>query len=303
MNFNNWLYLGTGIGLGIGFYRLFLQSTKSVLIPPQNSPQHEESQLLQELKQTQLAYYQAREMSQFKAGFLARTSHELRSPLGGVIGLNQLILADLCENPEEEREFIQQAHEKSLKLLKLIDEILNISKLESGRNKLDIETLQLSEFLQDIYDLTYLLAANRNYHFTLSLPDPEIHILADSRWLKQVLINLIDTTITQMEEGNIYLSSNLPVTGNHVNIWLDVPTVAVLTSESLDSITSENPELQENIDLSPGMKLLLNQSLVELMGGKLEILPLPTNEEQTQQSTRLQISVPIETPANKSLQL
>jgi signal transduction histidine kinase len=303
MNFNNWLYLGTGIGLGIGFYRLFLQSAKSVLTPPQNSLQHEESQLLQELKQTQLAYYQAREMSQFKAGFLARTSHELRSPLSGVIGLHQLILADLCEKPEEEREFIEQAHEKSLKLLKLIDEILNISKLESGRNKLDIETLQLSEFLQDIYDLTYLLAANRNYHFTLSLPDPEIHILVDSRWLKQVLINLIDTTITQMEEGNIYLSSNLPVTGNHVNIWLDVPTVAVLTSESLDSITSENPELQENIDLSPGMKLLLNQSLVELMGGKLEILPLPTNEEQTQQSTRLQISVPIETPANKSLQL
>lgn len=302
MNFNNWLYLGTGIGLGIGFYRLFLQSTKSVLIPPQNYPQHEESQLLQELKQTQLAYYQAREMSQFKAGFLARTSHELRSPLGGVIGLHQLILADLCENPEEEREFIEQAHEKSLKLLKLIDEILNISKLESGRNKLDIETLQLSEFLQDIYDLTYLLAANRNYPFTLSLPDPEIHILADSRWLKQVLINLIDTTITQMEEGNIYLSSNLPVTGNYINIWLDVPTVAVLTSESLDLITAKNPELQENIDLSPGMKLLLNQSLVELMGGKLEILPLPTNDEKAQQLSRLQISIPIETLENKSLQ-
>ncbi|MBE9234215.1 HAMP domain-containing histidine kinase [Cuspidothrix issatschenkoi LEGE 03284] len=303
MNFNNWLYLGTGIGLGIGFYRLFLQSTKSVLIPPQNYPQHEESQLLQELKQTQLAYYQAREMSQFKAGFLARTSHELRSPLGAVIGLHQLILADLCENSEEEREFIQQAHEKSLKLLKLIDEILNISKLESGRNKLDIETLQLSEFLQDIYDLTYLLAANRNYPFTLSLPDPEIHISADSQWLKQVLISLIDTTIMQMEEGNIYLSSNLPVTGNYINIWLDVPTVAVLTSESLDLITAKNPELQENIDLSPGMKLLLNQSLVELMGGKLEILPLPTNDEKAQQLTRLQISIPIETPENRSLQL
>ncbi|PPJ64638.1 sensor histidine kinase [Cuspidothrix issatschenkoi] len=301
MNFNNWLYLGTGIGLGIGFYRLFLQSTKSALIPPQNSPQHEESQLLQELKQTQLAYYQSREMSQFKAGFLARTSHELRSPLGAVIGLHQLILEDLCENPEEEREFIEQAHEKSLKLLKLIDEILHISKLESGRNKLDIETLQLSEFLQDIYDLTYLLAANRNYPFTLSLPDPEIHILADSRWLKQVLINLIDTTIKEMEEGNIYLSSNLP-TGNHVNIWLDVPTVAVVTSESLDLITTENPELQENIDLSPGMKLLLNQSLVELMGGKLEILPLPTNDEKAQQLSRLQISIPIETLEKKSLQ-
>ncbi|MFM7407192.1 MAG: sensor histidine kinase [Cuspidothrix sp.] len=301
MNFNNWLYLGTGIGLGIGFCRLFLQSAKSELIRAENSPQHEESQLLEELKQTQLAYYQAREMSEFKAGFLAKTSHELRSPLSGIIGLHQLILADLCENPQEEREFIEQAHEKSLKLLKLIDEILNISKLESGRNKLDVQSLQLSDFLQDIYDLTYLLAANRNYPFTLSLPDSEIQILADYRWLKQVLINLINTTIKEMEEGNIYLSSNLPVTGNYVNICLDVPTSAVVTSESLDLITSANPELDENIDLSPGMKFLLNQSLVELMGGKLEILPLPANDEQTQQLTTLQISIPRETLENKSL--
>ena len=170
MNFSNWLYLGIGIGLGIGFSRLFIQSSKSASIPSQNAPQQQETEILQELKQTQLAYQMAREISQFKAGFLARTSHELRSPLSSLIGLHQLILADLCENPEEEREFVEQAHEKSLKLLKLIDEILSVSKIESGRNKLDIETLQLAEFLQEVYNLTYLLAVNRNYPFTLSPP-------------------------------------------------------------------------------------------------------------------------------------
>jgi signal transduction histidine kinase len=302
MNFINWLYLVTGIGLGLGFYRLFIQLSKSASSSSVNVLQQEETEILRELKQTQLAYHQAREMSQFKAGFLARTSHELRSPLGSVIGLHQLILEDLCESPEEEREFIEQAYEKSLKLLKLIDEIMNVSKIESGRNKLDIQTLQLSECLQEVYDLTYLLAANRNYPFSLSPADPEIYLLADSRWLKQVLINLIDTTIAQMEEGNIYLSSNLAATGNHVNIWLDVPTPAVVTSESIDLMTSENHITQENIVLSPGMKLLLNQSLVELMGGKLEILPFPTNQEETPQLTRLQISMPIETLDNKSLQ-
>ena len=301
MNFSNWLYFGAGIGLGIGFWRLFLQSSKSASIPVQNAPQQQENQLLQELQQTQLAYYQAREMSQFQAGFLARISHELRSPLGSIIGLHQLILTDLCENPEEEREFIGEAHEKSLKLLKLIDEILNVSKIASGRNKLDIQTWQLSEFLQAVYNLTYLLAVNRNYPFILSPSDPEIYILADYNWLKQVLINLIDTTIAQMEEGNIYLSSNLSSTDNRANIWLDVPTDTVITNESLDLMKSENQTTQENIVLSPGMKFSLNQSLVELMGGKLEILPFPTNQEDTPQLTRLQISMPIETLANKSL--
>ena len=131
MNFSNWLYLGIGIGIGLCFYKLLLESRESSSFSTLNTSQHRETELLQELQQTQLAYHKAQEMGQFKAGFLARISHELRSPLGSIIGLHQLILADLCENPEEEREFISQAHEKSLKLLKLIDEILNISKIES----------------------------------------------------------------------------------------------------------------------------------------------------------------------------
>jgi signal transduction histidine kinase len=302
MNFSNWLYLGAGLGLGIGICKLFLQSVKSPSIFIENAPQQQENLLSQELQQTQLAYYQAREMSQFQAGFLARISHELRSPLSSIMGLHQLILADLCENPEEEREFIGQAHQKSLKLLKLIDEILNVSKIESGRNKLDIQTLQLSEFIQEIYNLTYLLAVNRNYPFILSPSDSQIHILADYHWLKQVLINLINTTIDKMEAGNIYLSSNLSLTGNYANIWLDVPTETVIISESIDLMKSEHQTNQQNIVLSAGMKMAINQSLVELMGGKLEILPFPTNKEDTPQLTRLQISMPIETVVNKSPQ-
>ena len=302
MNFSNWLYLGAGIGLGIGFCKLFLQSSKSASVTVENAPQQPENPLLAELEQTQLAYYQAREMSQFQGGFLARIGHELRSPLGSMMGLHQLILADLCENPQEEREFIGQAYEKSLKLLKIIDEILNVSKIESGRNKLDIQAFQLSEFLQEVYELTYLLAVNRNYPFILSPSDPEIQILTDYHWLKQVLINLINTTIANMEEGNIYLSGNLQSPGNFANIWLDVPTDTVITNESLHLMKSELQTTQENIDLSPGMKLSLNQRLVELMGGKLEILPFPTNQEETSQLTRLQISIPTGTLANKSLQ-
>lgn len=133
MNWNNWIYLGAGLALGMVFDRLFVRwlrppqasanfSSSSSLIAPLD--QEEMPPISQQLQQTQLAYFMAREMSQFKAGFLARTTHELRSPLNGLIGLHQLILSDLCEDPAEEREFIGQAHERTLKLLKLIDEIL-----------------------------------------------------------------------------------------------------------------------------------------------------------------------------------
>ncbi|MBD2570660.1 sensor histidine kinase [Anabaena lutea] len=303
MNFINWLYLGIGIGLGIGFCRLFLQSSKSTTAPSANAPQQQETQLLQQLKQSQLAYEMAQEMSQFKAGFLARTSHELRSPLNGLIGLHQLILNDLCENPAEEREFVAQAYERSLKLLKMIDEILSIARTEHGTNKLDIQPIQLTEVLQEVHKLTYMLAANRNYPFTVTLPEPEIYVLADKRWLRQILLNLIDTTISQMEEGSMCLSTQILPKNNCVHICLDIPNHAAIWSEKIDLMTSEHKTKQENINISSGMKLLLNQQLLEVMGGKIEIIPAPTTQKATQDLTRLQISMPLVTSESEFLQL
>ncbi|MDZ8033211.1 MAG: HAMP domain-containing sensor histidine kinase [Nostoc sp. DedQUE08] len=298
MNWSNWIYLGVGIALGMVFRQLFgrapnVLSSSSPVAP---SAQQDMSLISQQLQQTQLAYLMAKEMSQFKAGFLARTTHELRSPFNGLIGLHQLILSDLCENPAEEREFIAQAHERTLKLLKLMDEILNVARAEHGTNKLDIQPRALAEILEEVHDLTYMLAANRNFPLQLLPADSEIYVLTDYLWLRQVLISLIDTAITQMEEGSICISSSTLPTNNFVNIWLDLPTHAVPWSEPIDLLKFEDPLTQidqKNATLSPGMRLLINQTLVEVMGGKLEILPSTIVKEPHQQLTRLQISIPL----------
>jgi signal transduction histidine kinase len=301
MNWSNWIYLGAGLALGMGFRWLFARSSNasSSSFPVAPLEQQDTPPILQQIKQTQLAYQMAREMSQFKAGFLARTTHELRSPLNGLIGLHQLILSDLCEDPAEEREFIAQAHERTLKLLNLMDEILSVARTEHGTNKLDIQPRPLAQVLEEVYDLTYMLAANRNFSLQILPVDPEIYVLADHRWLRQVLINLVDTAIAQMEEGSIFISSSILPTSNLAHIWLDVPTHAMPWSESIDLIKSEDnfPQTdQDNATLSPGMKLLLNQTLVEVMGGKLEILPSPIAKETDQQLIRLQVSIPLVIP-------
>ncbi|WP_375472117.1 sensor histidine kinase [uncultured Nostoc sp.] len=305
MNWSNWIYLGVGITLGMVFRHLFGRWLR----PPQASPNVSSSSspvaplaeqdippISQQLQQTQLAYLMAREISQFKAGFLARTTHELRSPFNGLIGLHQLILSDLCENPAEEREFLAQAHERTLKLLKLMDEILNVARTEHGTNKLDIQPRPLAQILDEVHDLTYMLAANRNFPLQLLPADSEIYVLTDYLWLRQVLISLIDTAITQMEEGSICISSSTLPTNNFVNIWLDIPTHAMTWSEPIDLLKIEDPltEIdQKKTALSPGMRLLINQTLLEVMGGKLEILPSTTVKETLQQLTRLQISIPL----------
>ncbi|HLP91102.1 MAG TPA: HAMP domain-containing sensor histidine kinase [Nostocaceae cyanobacterium] len=291
MSISNWLYLGVGIAIGASFGWLFKRSAKTTSSTSSEVPET----ATKKLQQMQLAYQMAREMSQFKAGFLARTTHEVRSPINGIIGLHQLILSDLCENPEEEREFIAQAHERTLKLLKLIDEILKVARTEHGTNKLDIQVRSLNMILQEVYDLTYMLAANRNYPFNFLMPASEIYVLVDILWLRQILVNLVDSTIAKLEEGSIYLSSSVNYPENKVYIWLDVPNHGVISSEPIDLINSEIVPL-ETIKITPGMRLLLNQTLLEVMGGKLEIVAYP---EENSQLTRLQITVPLATAGNR----
>ncbi len=306
MNWNNWIYLAVGLFIGAGFRSLFTSGSSSKVLD--NSHQDEINELRKQIKQLNLAYNLATEMSQFKAGFLARTTHVLRSPLNGLIGLHQLILSDLCESPEEEREFIAEAHERALKLLKLIDEILNVARAERGTNVINIQPQPLNELLQEVHDLMYMLAENRNYPFKIVLPS-EVYVLTDTKWLRQVLIILIETTIAQMEaqmeEGSISISVGGADKSNYAYIWLDIPAYAFGSSEAIDlsqAIMKTNIEVQqnpkvENQQVSPGMKLLLATTILEVLGGKLEVVPYPDNT-QSQLTTRLQISIrqaPLET--------
>lgn len=311
MSWSNWIYLGVGLGLGLGSRWLFesnqvspaplsnleVESQKQ-LIPSFKDANQNVPALLQQLKQTQLAYQLAHEISQFKAGFLVRTSHELRSPLNSLIGLHQLILSDLCDSPAEEREFVAHAYKSALKLVQLLDQVLSVARIEHATDQLEIQPLNLASVLEEVYNLTYLLAANSNFTIQLSPTQPEIYILADPRWLRQVLVNLVDTCITQMQEGSINVSAQARSATQLVYIWLDVPLPASAWSEPINLIASE--PIKERIAPSSGMSLLLNQTLLEVMQGSLEILATPT--DATESLTRIQITIPLVLPETAFLE-
>ncbi|EFA70925.1 sensor histidine kinase [Cylindrospermopsis raciborskii S07] len=304
MNFTNFLYLAIGMLLGIVIGKLLSNPANSSgyqTNPDKNTWERSQTQILQQLHQTELAYEMAREMSQFHAGFLSRISHELRSPINGLIGLHQLILHDLCENPQEEREFINQAYERSLQFLKIIDQMLNIARIEHGTNHLVIESVGIREVFQEVEELTYMLAANRNFPLQICLPPSEIYVLADKRWLRQILVSLIDNTISIMESGYICLFIKSPdgnITtdiNNHLDIYLDLPSNTVISHERLETCLRITDNHDSEIrDMSPGMKLLINQRLLEMMGGKLEIIEpdSPPISNETTNFTRLQITLP-----------
>lgn len=238
---------------------------------------NEIDELKEELRQTQLAYQMAAQMSQFKAGFLARTSHELRSPLSSMIGLHQLILSDLCESPEEQKEFIAQAYQSALKLLKLIDEIVAVSKTEYGSNRLNLESLQVTEIFAEIDRLTHLQAANRNLILNIVAPDPKLKVYADRSRLIQLMFNLIDSAVSLMKTGAISLSTD-QVSAHTVtfvincNCSLDLWKEQEHTEVNFDGKNlAEMRQFLQDIGLSTHMKLLLSKTLLETMGGSLEI--------------------------------
>jgi len=279
-----------------------LQQKTVASIPQEDSPEKLHT-LQEELEQTKMAYEMAKHMSQFKAGFLARTSHELRSPLSSLMGLHQLILSDLCDSPEEERDFLTQANVSAQKMVKLLDEIIGVAKTEHGRNTLDTQPVDLTQVFDEVDDLTYLQAANRNLKLEIVSPEPKIYVLADRRRFKQVLLALVDTAIAQMEDGSIKVWATLSPEAKDTYIWIDIQAPNPVWSESVDSL-STIPEAEESTaetaKISPGLNFLMVQTLIETMQGHLQVVAVSDEDSQSNAGeknlTRLQYSMPVANP-------
>jgi signal transduction histidine kinase len=310
--------LVVGVGLGFVASRIIGSRRKpevSIASPPTGSqgkiePQpelkliqspvgEEKLEPLEELKQTQLAYEMAKQVSSFKSGFLARASHELRSPLTSLIGMHQLILSDLCDSPEEEREFIAQANISALKMVKLLTDVIDVSKIEDGKARLEITALPLSKVFENLQTLTYMQAAHSNLPFKIIAPEPEIYVLADPRRLQQVLVGIVDAAIARMESGRIQVSAASATESQQAQIWIDVESASQIWSEMADSL-EQTPEPLDKVgktsEMSSGLNLLVAQTVVEVMQGRLELVAVSDEAATSEDVIRLQCSLPLATP-------
>lgn len=262
-------------------------------------------QLQTQLLQTQLACQMAKESERFKAGFLARTSHELRSPLNSVMSLQQLILSDLCEDPAEEREFVAQAYTAAQKMLGLLDKLIGVSKAFYGTEQLQIQPVCLEDVFMEVESLTLMLAQNRRQELKLEYPNSDVWVMADPRWLQQVLVSLVDTPMSLMQEGTICVSSQVEPETKMVYIQIEDERPAQFWSEPIDllnllhdkgTLDAANPSKDINhlTDFgklpSPGLSLFVNQTILQLMGGRLDVLATPS---ETESITRIRCTIPL----------
>ena len=152
------------------------------------------------------AWQDARTANQLKNEFLANTSHELRTPLNGIIGSIRVIRDDLCDSREEELEFLQQADKAAMHLLSVIEDILNIAKIEAGTLDINVVPADLREVLKDVLDMQALQFQQKG--LTLIWPelfDP-IVVPVDLSRFRQVLLNVLSNALKFTDEGTVEIS-------------------------------------------------------------------------------------------------
>jgi signal transduction histidine kinase len=143
----------------------------------------------------QLAYDRLLQQHQTLAAFLGTASHELRAPINQVISLHQLILEDLCESPEEEREFVGQANQAITRMLHNLDILISLSKLDIGTLSPVCEPISLGTVLNKVRQFTEMQCINRQCRLTVNSGTEPLWVLSDDRWLLQALISLVEAAL------------------------------------------------------------------------------------------------------------
>ena len=234
------------------------------------------------------------EASRMKSAFIANMSHELRTPLNAIIGFTGALLMKLAGplTVDQDKQ-LNTIRTSARHLLSLINDILDVAKIESGKVTLAAERVHCQNLLNETADTLRPLAAQKGLSLALDLPETPLIIASDRRALTQIVINLINNAIKFTEQGSIKVSlsqrmsdgaslTEISVEDSGSGIRAEDQAKLFQAFSQLDSTSTRNAE-------GAGLGLYLCQNLANLLGGTLTLssefgrgstftLTLPTRE-------------------------
>ena len=200
--------IGDQIAGAISITQLF-QERKRAAEELRKHQEHLEERIRERTAELEMATERAEAANRAKSTFLANMSHELRTPLNSILGIAQLMERD-HEFPQKQREFLEILSRSGKQLFELIDDVLEMSKIEAGQTNLVSTTFDLHRFLDDLAEMMILRADEKNLALVVdrgsALPR---YIKTDARKLRQILINLLGNAIKFTEKGRVALRINL----------------------------------------------------------------------------------------------
>ena len=213
-----------------------------------------------------------------KSVFLANMSHEIRTPMNAVIGLSGLCLQEPLG--EKARNYVAKTHASAQHLLGVINDILDISKIEAGKLRVERIAFNLDEVIQSINNVCGVAAAAKHLTFTIAIaPETPHRIKGDPLRLTQVLNNLLSNAIKFTEQGTVTLTIAPREGDGELRLLFDVSDTGIGLSEP-QLVSLFKPFVQADDSSTrkfggTGLGLVISQTLVELMGGKIAVTSEP----------------------------
>lgn len=243
---------------------------------------------------------EAERANQAKNEFISRMSHELRTPLNAILGFAQLLT--MAELDERHRRNVDRISTAGRHLLDLINEILDISRIESGRLRLSLEPVRVGPAINDAVDLVTPLASARTIEITTEVTN-SIWVSADAQRLKQVLLNLLSNAVKYNRVGGrVMVITREYQDRSQIIVADDGPGIAPSMLADL-FLPFERLGAEQTAIEGTGLGLSLSKGMVEAMGGSLTVQSKLgegsafTVELNTAVPPVIEVSVPGESPA------
>lgn len=223
----------------------------------------------------------ARAANEAKSAFLANMSHEIRTPMNGILGMTQLCL----DNPltEEQREYMTLVYHSAHTLLRVINDILDYSKIEAGKIELDEEEFEVRPFLQSLMRPLLPAASEKNIELLVNIaPEVPRRLLTDTVRLRQVLTNLVSNALKFTPTGEVELSVSpdsqphrlvFQVRDTGIGIPKDKQQIIFESFSQADTSTTRKYG-------GTGLGLTISARLVEMLGGELKVTSEPGKGSQ-----------------------
>lgn len=210
-----------------------------------------------------------------KTAFISTISHELRTPLNGIVGLSRMLLE--TELTDEQRGYLRTVHVSAITLGNIFNDIIDLDKSDRRRLELLPQPLDLHEFIEDIGNISQLMAEQKGLRFDLEcLTELPQNIEVDSTRLRQVLWNLIGNATKFTKQGGVVLSVSSEIHDHDATIIFEVEDSGIgIPKTEINNIFAMYYQVQQGDDnlhaVGTGIGLAVSQQLVHLMGGEISV--------------------------------
>ena len=235
--------------------------------------QRQVTEIAAQKRELEIANAQIAEISRLKSEFLANMSHELRTPLNAILGFSEILKDNLVElTVEQKQECLQNIHTSGKHLLELVNDVLDLSKIEAGRMELSYDSFGVFDAVREVHNVIRSLSERRDIDLSINITPTELEVRADKSKFKQVLYNLLSNAIKfTAQGGRVWVAGR----ADDGELIIDVGDTGVgippehhlrIFDEfyQLDSATTRQVE-------GTGLGLSLTRRLVDLHSGRISL--------------------------------